>query len=729
MVIFLKQKGPLVSTKSCSDQVFVAKLPFKSSPRENFEYLESLLQYGISPYFNVLTTNTSSQSVTSTQKKISELTLSFQHLQQTIQVPNLLISAHPIIKNTVQTNQYLAAFSIDLLDENTKTDSKFLNELQSIVNDWAKQVQNITQLVHEPSDGTTLEEVNFWASKEVALLAIQEQLKSPEVQLTLDILRSAKRYHATVTFADTGIADSLNLTIKYTQLLKDLPINDLLSAQSLEKVEDAIFAIFEHLRKLRVTMYPIPRAIELCQTIVEDIIHCIISILFNKNVMELNFAEFSATSHQIDNVLDQIAENVKEFISMARELLRKRSDKFIAVKITIPDDVRQKMIKITEFRQQHEQLNNIMSQVAQINRTAEYSDDLDDAYDLVRNSNPFNFGTDGQRAWLQAEKSYLKKIASLENKLIELLRESLQQSGSPNERFTTLEKYSFLLTRTSIRTSIFDHQHELLQVIQNDLSLLQEEFKRQKYTQQVLQLRSLPRFTSLIIWAGQAKFKIEFLVSRLELVLTKDWSKYPEGKKIESEIKLFLEKLDIDQIYTEWLASFNENSKQAIIEQKIFKIDRTESKDLKIKVNLSATDADLFKEVQMLQIMGFDVPRNISSLSQILETVYPIASALNSSVINLESTISQIDQLGELKVLLSPYLDAILNSVLALSQFEWTALANAQILIDSGLNDLDEVRIFQAAKNFETETIALLQKFEYLKASRDMHQKSSVPDQ
>ena len=44
---------------------------------------------------------------------------------------------------------------------------------------------------------------------EKALEGIEEQLKSEPIVLTLDILRHAKRFHATVSFiADTGLKEA-----------------------------------------------------------------------------------------------------------------------------------------------------------------------------------------------------------------------------------------------------------------------------------------------------------------------------------------------------------------------------------------------------------------------------------------------------------------------------------------------------------------------------------------
>ena len=63
----------------------------------------------------------------------------------------------------------------------------------------------VTRLERDASSGTALQEISFWMSLEHALSKIHSRRHSPEVQLTLDMLKAGKRFHATVSFdADTG---------------------------------------------------------------------------------------------------------------------------------------------------------------------------------------------------------------------------------------------------------------------------------------------------------------------------------------------------------------------------------------------------------------------------------------------------------------------------------------------------------------------------------------------
>lgn len=120
-------------------------------------------------------------------------------------------------------------------------DSSFLNALQQGVNRWVKEIQKVTKLDRDPSSGSTLQEISFWLNLERALVKLQEKRESLEVELTLEVLRHGKRFHATVSFdTDTGLKQTIAIVNDYSPLMKDFPIHELLAATDLEKVRFSI---------------------------------------------------------------------------------------------------------------------------------------------------------------------------------------------------------------------------------------------------------------------------------------------------------------------------------------------------------------------------------------------------------------------------------------------------------------------------------------------------------
>lgn len=194
--------------------------------------LHSLVHLAVAPYFdayvNSKTSNkravdaapgkTSKDSeaktgIPVTKKRFAELELSLLHLQQNVEVPDISLNVHPLIQRAVdRCRSDGLRISPEALDQGIINDTSFLNRIQSDVNSWIKEIQNVTKLSREVSSGTASQEINFWLSMERALEDIEDQLKSEPITLTLDILRYAKRFQATVSFvADTGLKEATDV--------------------------------------------------------------------------------------------------------------------------------------------------------------------------------------------------------------------------------------------------------------------------------------------------------------------------------------------------------------------------------------------------------------------------------------------------------------------------------------------------------------------------------------
>jgi dynein heavy chain 1 len=172
---------------------------------------------------------------------------------------------------------------------------------------------------------------------EKALENIQDQLRSDPIVLTLDVLKNAKRFHATVSFiADTGLKESFDKVLKYNLLMKDFPLNDLLSStDNLDKINESLINIFNHLnKKLKLSPYPIRRALPLVEAISKDLSDAIIKVLHNHHkLMYSSYTQFDLHTSTCIKIFATWDELLKEFTNVAREVTRKRAEKFIPIKI------------------------------------------------------------------------------------------------------------------------------------------------------------------------------------------------------------------------------------------------------------------------------------------------------------------------------------------------------------------------------------------------------------
>lgn len=89
-----------------------------------------------------------------------------------------------------------------------------------------------------------------------------------------------------------GLKQALETVNDYNPLMKDFPLNDLLSATELDKIRQALVAIFTHLRKIRNTKYPIQRALRLVEAISRDLSSQLLKVLGTRKLMHVAYEEF-----------------------------------------------------------------------------------------------------------------------------------------------------------------------------------------------------------------------------------------------------------------------------------------------------------------------------------------------------------------------------------------------------------------------------------------------------
>lgn len=314
-----------------------------SSP---FETLHSYISNTFAPYFksyikrgiyeqnvNDATNSPGSmikdQFVSMMEKRIDEVEMGFLHLQQNIEIPEINIDIHPFVvqiikKCTDENRKHKYDDCADSLE-----DANFLNQLQTSVNRWIRDIKNVSKLDRDPSTGTAIQEINFWLNLEKALNKIIEKRDSPEVSLTLDILRYGKRFIATVGVDSsiTSLKETADIAKDYNLLLKDFPLNDLLSSNELSKIANAIQSIFNHLKKIRNSKYPLNRLFKLIEAISKDLTTQMLKTLHSQRLMLISYDDFEKiykSSIVVFNIWDDEYERLQGFLRDIAK--RKRED-------------------------------------------------------------------------------------------------------------------------------------------------------------------------------------------------------------------------------------------------------------------------------------------------------------------------------------------------------------------------------------------------------------------
>lgn len=89
-----------------------------------------------------------------------------------------------------------------------------------------------------------------------------------------------------------GLKQGLATVAAYNPLMKDFPLEQLLSATELDRIKEALTVIFNHIRKIKLSQYPITRCLKLIEAISRDLMSQGLKVLGTRKLMLMNYDEF-----------------------------------------------------------------------------------------------------------------------------------------------------------------------------------------------------------------------------------------------------------------------------------------------------------------------------------------------------------------------------------------------------------------------------------------------------
>ncbi|KAI0369874.1 dynein heavy chain protein 2 [Pilatotrama ljubarskyi] len=687
------KRGPILdSTSPLATQLHILNL--FGSDETPYESLHAVISCAMKPYFEAFVGSRgggkdgdSKMGVPVAKKKFAELELSLLHLQQNVEIPETHLIIHPVIQRTVeQARQNGQRPNISDLPPKLLNDSSFLNTLQNHVNQWIKSIQAVTKLNRDVSSGTASQEINFWLSMERALESIDEQLRGDEVVMVLETLRNAKRFRATVSFlADIGLRDAMDTVHKYNQLMKDFPLNELLSATDLDKIQEAVVLIFGHInRKLKLSPYPIRRALPLVEAISRDFNDQLLRVLTSHRLLYTPYETFERLLSQTMAIFRTWDDHMKEFTNVAREVTRKRAEKFIPIKVIPAHAKLQDRIRyLRDWRKQHEQLavmtaptkglGGVGNEIGGMDMEAE----VKEAYEVMKRIDVLDVSTEGSEIWVAAENAYNERVARVENQIIARLRDRLGTARNANEMFRVFSKFNALFVRPKIRGAIQEYQTQLIDSVKEDIKRLHEKFKTQyRFSEayHMSQMRDLPPISGAIIWARQIDRQLQTYMKRVEDVLGKGWELYAEGQKLQSESSAFRKKLDVRPVYEAWLHDINRRDMG--VGGRLFEIVRLRGGGYQLAVNFDPQIITLFKEVRNLLWQNFQVPHAITNMAKDAKRVYPHAVSLMETVRTYGQTLDLVENNKGIEWLVAEYRNEAQRMVAKGMSIKWDYFVN-----------------------------------------------------
>ncbi|CAH1637358.1 unnamed protein product [Spodoptera littoralis] len=684
--VCIKRGAVIEADKSIHSQLRLINL----SDGSPYETLHAFISKTMAPFFKSYVKESGradrdgDKMAPSVEKKIAELEMGLLHLQQNIDIPEITLPVHPLVAAVIKraADEGRKPRVADFGDK--VEDSTFLNQLQNGVNRWIKEIQKVTKLDRDPSNGTALQEISFWLNLERALHRIQEKRESIEVALTLEILKYGKRFHATVSFdTDTGLKQALATVSDYNPLMKDFPINDLLSATELERIRLAVQQIFSHLRKIRSTKYPIQRGLRLVEAISRDLGQQLLKVLGTRRLMHIPFEDFERVMTQCFEVFSCWDDEYEKLQGLLRDIVKKKRDEHLKMVWRVSPShkrLQARMEHMRRFRRHHEQLRTVMLRVLRPRATvatdagaggepaqphslpmdaadANAIAEVNLAYENVKEVDCLDISREGCDAWEAAVRRYEDRIDRVETRITAHLRDQLGTAKNANEMFRIFSRFNALFVRPHIRGAIREYQTQLIQRVKDDIETLHEKFKVQYPQSKCSRLslvRDLPPVAGSIIWAKQIDHQLTAYLKRVEDVLGKGWENHIEGQKLKADGDSFRLKLDTQEVFDDWARKVQQRNLG--VSGRIFAIESVRARSsktgtiLKLKVNFLPEIITLYKEVRNLKNLGFRVPLAIVNKAHQANQLYPFAISLIESVRTYERTLEKLNNRNHTKI-------------------------------------------------------------------------------
>ena len=615
------------------------------------------------------------------QDKIRELEVAIGQSQRSARLPHVQLQVDPMIDrvaSTLKSSNNLDWNALGLADKLTDDDA--LNRLQSGVSQWITQIRKLTVLpkttpfpMIAEETNADLEEIAFWSQLHQELQGIQQQLTSPGVEVTLALLREAKRFVATLALENnTGLEQALNYTQDVEHFLKSYPVVEFQAAREFDKISQATNAIFDHLPKIRQSRYySLERSAELLAATTLTLRRAMDGILqeqFN-NFLFMDYKEYEMkVRYPTQDVFVQFEDRWEQFKEFFLEQGRRRkiaSPAKLLENITLHHQpLANRLDQIHEFRAGHERLREVVHQVLQDEENEQGAiQTVESAPRHIFSSlNVLDLTTGGTKALDSALEEYDLQMDAMEERLARLLRDKLTACQDAEDMFRVFARFNPLLTRTRVRVAVKEFQMQLIATVAQAVAKLQSKFTL-KYESssaaRISRLRGIPPIAGKILWAKQMERQVNALMERMGNVLGPNWGQHLEGRQLRKSGDELLAKLDARSFFRAWITEWEKeltNQASSRLHSYPVVIEMGRGNQLFAKVNFDEKAELLFKEIRHLKWLGFerDVPRTLTMVSEEAIQRYPFAMATKTALRSYQSVRGLITP--ELEPLVMPQL-------------------------------------------------------------------------
>lgn len=658
--------------------------------------LKTILEFGVEAYLDLLNNsghlqNSSSKVMSNIKSKIKKLTLDLQNLHQTIQVPILMANIPPVLQVWLDDNHAKSQEDMIIAGEGLLSNPDFSSSLQSLIYRWAKNIQEVIHLDHDPSTGTINDEISFWMAKQSSLSAIKVQLEESPVLAMIQILQNSKKSHAAVALLSiTEVTEALKAAAGHCEFFRNLNVDAIQSADTFDVLKASSGDTFSVFKKIRQMRYPLSRSIEILKLLASEYEGKLKMIIAKYNLFSLAEQEFTEALHNVQSCIDSFDTEVRICTNLIREQLRKNNNVFVALKVDIPRYLVDILNEIQKIRTYHLGFNaNLIALVEKtdtsyhqhLNVCNELIVEGQRSYEKLYSIPPRDLLDSSMTILKENKRIYLQQVSLLEKRVVGLIRTILSDASDDSDTlFDIFEGLQFLLGQPQIKLLTNEFNSILLRTMELELDSLENQFQSRADLSSLISNMYVPNFTSNIIWSKQILHTVSRLFKRLEIVLTKDWAKYPQGKRLASRISVLISEIDVDVTFKAWIKEILERCEAETFTLSIVKtaLKSDLKKQPRYVLTIQNSELDICDEIELLQIFKLNVPKEITDYSHKMKLIRNYALHAADALAATFECQSILEFNEGTKALTSKFSESVKSTMRHLAKGAWSRIIDLQ---------------------------------------------------
>lgn len=555
--------------------------------------------------------------VSSVYKKFTDLEMAIQQKVSSSEVPKVeLPFEKEIIEVCRKAKERGDIPKLEDVPADLLNNKDWINTLSENLNLWSHKITSLENFGNDNIISSIKGEISYWISMYENLQDVTNQLKHPEVQLTLEILKSKKRYQGLTNLdVQFNLPEKLKTIDRVSKIMRNLPYNHMMLSSDHNEMAQEFPTLFAAIRNLaEIQQYPLTRIKNFLEVLNKEFYEKIIGITKDMKMMKMDFEklkeEIKRLSHLTKVKWDTELKSCIDTINRVRKTDLNKHIKLLDINLKFEN--RLKIIK--DLKGDAEALRATFKQTyekdAQMNETLFKINfptvkEVDAEFEHFHSVDPFDMTKDGDKAIEEAQRKYNTGINQIDNKVISLVQELFAKVRNNNDKFKIFSKFFLLFQRSHIKQELKNYQDELLAIIENDIQGLIDKYKEnsEKVGSSVvaLKFKITPQIYT-IIWTEQVLNNIRLIVDKLKFILGENWAMTPKGKEISMKYTNF-EKMIKGNLET--LTNACEKRYETKVDEKIFGVRKNiDGSGLELYVNINEENRSSIKALRFILLFN-----------------------------------------------------------------------------------------------------------------------------